>query len=403
MRMMLPFGLILVIYILTEVIFVYGFKTLLNKKKFKIFFWINLTTSLIITLAIAIAYFKIRNNNNFIAYTNMFYCISYFMLFLVSKSVFNVLFIINQFIKYSIQLIIRKKNKLKSITLFGLTLCILTFILIIYGMFVGKNDFTVRNTTIFSSKIPQSFNKFKIVQISDIHIGSFYYNSNKLNEVVRTINNLHPDIVILTGDLVNNFEEEADSYDSCFANIKAKYGKYAVLGNHDYGDYSVWRTPETKQVNLNKIILHYKAMGFQLLRNTSEIISNGKDSILIAGVDNWGMPPFKQYGDLKKALQKSLPNKYTIMLSHDPTHWDKEIQYKKNVDITFSGHTHGMQLGIEKFGIKWSPIQYRYKQWAGLYQNNNNYLYVNRGLGCIGFIGRIGMPPEITLFEIDKK
>ncbi len=403
MRMMLPFGLTLVIYILIEIIFVYGFKTFLNKKLYKIFFWINLIISLIIILTVSILYFQIRNINNHIAYTNMFYGISYFVLFFVTKLVFNIFFIVNQIIKYSIQLFIRKKLRLTSITFFGLTLGTLTFILIIYGMFIGKNDFTLKNVEIFSERIPKSFNKLKIVQISDIHIGSFYYNSNKLIKVVNIINKQNPDIVIFTGDLVNNFAEEADGFDSIFVKIKSKYGKYAVLGNHDFGDYSIWRTPETKQVNLEKIISHYKAMGFNLLRNNSEIISNGKDSIEIAGVDNWGLPPFKQYGDLKKALQNSLPNKFTIMLSHNPSYWDEEIKFYKNIDVTFSGHTHGGQLGFEKFGIKWSPIKYKYPHWAGLYQNKNNYLYVNRGLGCIGFLGRIGMPPEITLIEINKK
>ncbi|NCO54444.1 MAG: metallophosphoesterase [Bacteroidetes bacterium CG_4_10_14_3_um_filter_31_20] len=403
MRMMLPFGITIAIYLLTELLFIFGVKSLLNNRICKLFYWINSIITVVLIVTITIFYIKIRSNGNFISYTNMFYGITYFMLLLVTKLVFVTFFIINQILKYVIRFVIRGKNKFIIVTYIGLVFSILTFITITYGMFIGKNDFTIRNEKISSSKIPQSFDKFKIVQISDIHIGSFYYNSDKLISVVNTINKLNPDIVIFTGDLVNNFAEEADGYDTCFANIKAKYGKYAILGNHDFGDYSVWRTPETKQVNLEKIISHYNAMGFKLLRNSSEIISNGKDSITIVGVDNWGLPPFKQYGDLKKALKNVSLNLFTIMLSHDPTHWDKEIKFYKNIDITFSGHTHGMQMGFEKFGIKWSPVQYRYKQWAGLYQNNNNYLYVNRGLGCIGFLGRIGMPPEITLIEIYKK
>lgn len=403
MRMILPFGLTLFIYILTEIIFIYGLKSFFNKKFLKIFLFINISISLLIVLAIGFEYFNIRKNNNFIYYTNMFYCITYFLLFLVTKLIFNVFFIINQIIFFLLQFIKREKISFKLFTNIGIVLSIITFITITYGIIYGKNDLIVKQVSIFSSKIPQKFNKFKIVQISDLHLGSFYYNTKKIKEVVNAINNLKPDIVILTGDLVNNFAEEANGFDSIFVKIKAKYGKYAVLGNHDFGDYTVWRTPETKQVNLNKIILHYKAMGFNLLQNNSEIISNGNDSIQIAGVDNWGMPPFKKYGDLKKASKKLLPNKFTIMLSHDPTHWEEEIKFQKNIDLTCSGHTHGMQFGFEKFGIKWSPVKYRYKNWAGLYQNKNSYLYVNRGIGCIGFIGRIGMPPEITLIEIIKK
>lgn len=403
MRMMLPFGIAVAIYLFTELIFIFGIKSLLNSRIFKRFLWINAIISITLILLITFFYIQIRSNGNFVSYTNMFYGITYFMLLLSTKLVFCIFFIANKIIKILIRIVFRKKNKFKIVTYIGFVFSILIFLLIIYGMFIGKNDFTVRNEKINSIKIPQSFNNLKIVQISDIHIGSFYYNSEKLIKVVKIINDLKPDIVILTGDLVNNFAEEADGYDNCFANIKAKYGKYAILGNHDFGDYSVWRTPETKQVNLEKIISHYNAMGFKLLRNCSEIISNGKDSITIAGVDNWGLPPFKQYGDLNKALRNISPNLFTIMLSHDPTHWNEEIKFYKNIDITFSGHTHGMQMGIEKFGIKWSPVKYKYKQWAGLYKYKNTYLYVNRGLGCIGFIGRIGMPPEITYFEIIKK
>jgi predicted MPP superfamily phosphohydrolase len=306
-------------------------------------------------------------------------------------------------IKYSLKFTLKKNFKFKFISLIGLFLSILIGIGILYAMLIGKNDFTVRNTEIVSNKLPKSFEGLKIVQLSDIHIGSFYYNTKALTEVVNKINDLNPDIVILTGDLVNNFTEEADGLDSIFNRINAPLGKLAVLGNHDFGDYTIWRTPETKSTNLDKIILHYKAMGFNLLRNESTYISNGKDSIIIAGVDNWGLPPFKQYGDFKKAIKNIKSGYYTIMLSHDPTHWNEEIKFSKKVDLTFSGHTHGMQIGIEKFGYRWSPVKYKYEQWAGLYQNKNSNLYVNRGLGCIGFLGRIGMPPEITVMVIKTK
>ncbi|PIP54007.1 MAG: hypothetical protein COX07_07655 [Bacteroidetes bacterium CG23_combo_of_CG06-09_8_20_14_all_32_9] len=406
MRTILPLAIIILVYILTGIIFLYGFKKqIISKNKFwrMIFVWSDLLISATIILVLLILYFIIRSSPNFISLTRIFYAISFFLLFYIPKLLFVILFIFNELIKFLINAVLIKNVKFRILTFLGFIISIFTFITIVYGIIAGKNDFTVRNTEIYTDKIPKSFDKLKIVQISDIHIGSFYYNSDKLTKIVKIINNLNPDIVLFTGDLVNNFAEEADGFDSIFLKIKAPLGKFAVLGNHDYGDYTVWPTPEIKNINLSKIIFHYKAMGFNLLQNRSVIISNGKDSITIAGVDNWGLPPFRQYGDLQKTVENVSSRSFTIMLSHDPSYWNEEIQYSKKVDITFSGHTHGGQVGFEKFGIKWNLVKYRYPQCAGLYQNNQNYLYVNRGLGCIGFIGRIGIPPEITLIIIHKK
>lgn len=405
MKMIIPLGISILIYLLAEIAFIYGIKkhVIKNKFRFKIFIWIDIILSLIFILLFTLYASKIRSNPDFIAFTNMFYTLSYFMLFFIPKLNIALFFLLNQFIKYSLNVLLKKSFKFRTITLTGVIISILIIFGILYGITIGKNDFTVRQSEIYSNKLPKSFDGLKVVQLSDIHIGSFYYNKAALTEVVNTINSLKPDIVILTGDLVNNFSEEADGLDTVFNRINAPLGKFAVLGNHDFGDYTIWRTPETKNANLEKIILHYKAMGFNLLRNSSATINNNSDSIYIAGVDNWGLPPFKKYGDFKKAISKVPVESFTIMLSHDPTHWNEEIKFSKKVDITFSGHTHGMQLGIEKFGIKWSPVKYRYFHWADLYQNKNSILYVNRGLGCIGFMGRIGMPPEITLMVINKK
>ena len=273
----------------------------------------------------------------------------------------------------------------------------------LFGILIGKTDLSVKKSSITLEKLPFSFNKLKIVQISDLHIGSFCQNRSFVNKTVNNINELKPDIVFLTGDLVNNFADEANGFDSIFKRIKAPLGKFAILGNHDFGDYTVWRTPTTKNVNLKDVMTHYKNMGFTLLRNDHIYIKKGNDSIAIAGVDSWGKHPFKQYGDVNKAIQNIPENIFTILLSHDPSYWDSIIKHISKVDITFSGHTHGMQLGIDNFGLKWSPIQYRYPQWYGLYCYRSKYLYVNRGLGFIGFTGRIGMPPEITFIEIIKK
>jgi uncharacterized protein len=319
------------------------------------------------------------------------------------KFAFSIILAINYIVRMFLRIFKIKKNNKKSISYFALVHCIIYFVVMLYGIIYGKTNFTVRNERIETSKLPPSFNKLKIVQISDIHIGSFCNDTASILKVVNIINSLHPDVVLFTGDLVNNFAEEANAFDNILHKINAPLGKFAVLGNHDFGDYTVWRTSGTKNVNLNDIIKHYQVMGFKLLRNENTFIKKGHDSIAIAGVDSWGLPPFKQYGDKNKALKNIPENTFTILLSHDPSYWNTKIKYDSRVNITFSGHTHGMQLGFEKFGLSWSPIQYRYPQWGGLYHFKTQYLYVNRGLGFIGFAGRIGMPPEITLIELLHK
>jgi predicted MPP superfamily phosphohydrolase len=207
--------------------------------------------------------------------------------------------------------------------------------------------------------------------------------------------------VIFTGDLVNNFSGELIGWDTVFLKIQAR-DKYAVLGNHDYGDYSSWDSEELKQKNFDEIKEFYARINFRLLNNENEIFRIGNDSIAIIGVENWGTPPFSQYGDLQKALSGVESVSFKILLSHDPSQWDEEVSGHTDIAITFSGHTHGMQFGIETSWIKWSPIQMKYPRWGGLYREENQYLYVNRGLGYVGFPGRIGMPPEITVITLVK-
>jgi predicted MPP superfamily phosphohydrolase len=216
------------------------------------------------------------------------------------------------------------------------------------------------------------------------------------------INHLEPDFIFFTGDLVNNCSWELDNWDSVLKKLTAKKGKYAVLGNHDYGDYKKWDTEEMKLKNFDEIKHFYKKIEFKLLLNEAEIFNNNGDKMAIIGVENWGNPPFKQYGDLDKSLLNVQYIPFKILLSHDPSHWSKEVIGKTNISLTLSGHTHGMQAGINLKNKKWSPIKYKYKHWAGLYENKQQYLYVNRGLGWLGFPGRLGMRPEITFIEFEK-
>ena len=251
--------------------------------------------------------------------------------------------------------------------------------------------------------LPQNFNGLRIVQISDLHLGSFNYRYHILQRAINTINNLKPDFIFFTGDLVNNYAWELNGWENVLKTLTAQQGKYSVLGNHDYGDYSKWESEEERRRNFADIKDFHDKIGFKLLLNEAEIIVNKGEKIAIVGVENWGNPPFKQYGDLQKALKGVDAIGFKILLSHDPSHWSEEVVDKTNIALTLSGHTHGMQAGINIKNREWSPIKYKYKHWAGLYRLGHQFLYVSRGLGWMGFPGRLGMRPEITFIELEKE
>ncbi len=278
----------------------------------------------------------------------------------------------------------------------------LPFFAILYGIFRSLYRFKIHHVKIKSKKLPEYYDGLRIVQISDLHLGSFNYRYHILDRAINMINHLEPDFIFFTGDLVNNCSWELDNWDSVLKKLTAKKGKYAVLGNHDYGDYKKWESEDLKIRNFEEIKHFYKKIDFMLLLNNADIIDEDGAKIGIVGVENWGNPPFKQYGDLNKSLKNVTNIPFKILLSHDPSHWSKEVIEKTDITLTLSGHTHGMQAGINLKNKKWSPIKYKYKHWAGLYENNDQYLYVNRGLGWLGFPGRLGMRPEITLIEFEK-
>ena len=270
-------------------------------------------------------------------------------------------------------------------------------------MLIGRFQFKIEKIVLKFKQLPESFNGLRIIQISDIHLGSWYRKEKKMIKAVRMINRLNPDLILFTGDLVNNFSEEANGWSDILANLHSKLGNYSILGNHDYGDYWDWAVPEEKTANMNLLYALHKAMGFKLLLNDSDLISLNGHAIGIIGVENWGKPPFMQYGDLEKATKNLKPVPFKILLSHDPSHWSAEVHKKTDIDLTLSGHTHAMQFGIKIGKFQWSPVKYIYKLWSGLYGNNGQYLYVNRGLGSLGFPGRVGMRPEITLIQLQNK
>lgn len=272
----------------------------------------------------------------------------------------------------------------------------------LYGI-TNRYNYQVRKTIINFKNLPGSFRGVRIVQISDIHAGSFD-NHEAVAKGVATIMEQKPDLIFFTGDLVNNRAEEMNPYIDIFSRLQAPLGVYSTLGNHDYGDYIKWSSPAAKIANLEELKTIHGQMGWKILVNEHVVLERGEDKIAVIGVENWGArAQFAKYGDLRRA-HTGLPGKnvpFKILLSHDPSHWDAEvIRDYKDIDLTLSGHTHGMQFGIDIPGLKWSPVKYLYKNWAGLAQESNQYLYVNRGYGFLGYPGRLGILPEITVIEL---
>ena len=266
------------------------------------------------------------------------------------------------------------------------------------GMFVGPYNYKVRREKIQFANLPASFRNLKIVQISDIHAGSFY-DKDAVEKGIDMLLTEKPDVIFFTGDLVNDSADEMKNYMDIFSKVQAPMGVYSILGNHDYGDYRKWNSEKDKADNLEQLKKVHADLGWRLLLDEHIYLKKNQEKIAIIGVENWGAG-FHQIGDLKKAYgQVDAPVK--ILLSHDPTHWDEQVRKEfKDIDLTLSGHTHGAQMGIETHGFKLSPISLRYEKWAGLYKEENQYLYVNRGYGFLGYPGRIGIWPEITVIEL---
>ncbi|MCM4162653.1 MULTISPECIES: metallophosphoesterase [unclassified Arenibacter] len=280
----------------------------------------------------------------------------------------------------------------------------LPFSALLYGMVKGKYNFKVLKYNLEFDDLPDSFDGYQITQISDVHSGSFD-NREKIEYAISLINKQKSDVLLFTGDMVNNMAEEMLPWKDLFSTLSAKDGKFSVLGNHDYGDYVSWETEEAKSKNLTDLKKIQKEMGFDLLLNDSRYLQKGKDRIALVGVENWGRGGFKKAGDLKKAVSNIDRNDFKILMSHDPSHWeDQVLKDDYHYHLTLSGHTHGMQFGIEIPGwIKWSPAKWRYKYWAGVYEEMGQMINVNRGFGFLGYPGRVGIWPEITVITLKKR
>lgn len=277
------------------------------------------------------------------------------------------------------------------------------FVSLLYGMYKGKYNYKVIKHTLHFDDLPDAFDGYRITHISDIHTGSFD-NRHEIEHAVNMVKEQQSDVILFTGDLVNNKSTELLPWMDLFGELKAEDGVFSILGNHDYGDYIDWDSSVEKEQNLEELKQLQKDMGYDLLLNENRFIERNGQRIALLGVENWGKGGFKKAGDLSKAAEGVRPDDFKILMTHDPSHWDEVvIKDDYHYHLTLSGHTHGMQFGIEIPGwIKWSPIKYRYKHWAGVYEEMGQYINVNRGFGYLGYPGRVGIWPEITVIELKK-
>ena len=279
------------------------------------------------------------------------------------------------------------------------------FASMVTGILSGATDYRVIRKTVYLPHLPKSFDGIRIGQLSDIHAGTLF-NKVGVRGGVEMMLQEKTDVIFFTGDLVNYQTDEVDDYISIFEKVRAPLGVFSSTGNHDYGNYRRWSTPEAKAANIRDLLQAHKLMGYDLLMNEHRFLEVDGERIAIIGIENWGVGPahrFPKYGKLAEAYRGTEASPVRLLLSHDPSHWDAQIRPEfPGIDVTFAGHTHGFQMGIEVGDFRWSPSQYVYKQWAGLYQQGQQYLYVNRGFGTIGYPGRVGMPPELTVIELKR-
>lgn len=330
-----------------------------------------------------------------------FYLIT--ILFLFSEDIFRLISgVYQKFIGKEQEFSLPTRRRFLSLVALGIAA--LPFSALLYGMYRGKYNFRVLKYELEFDDLPDAFDGYQITQISDLHSGSFD-NRKKIEYGVELINQQQSDVIFFTGDMVNNRAEEMVPWTSLFATLNARDGKYSILGNHDYGDYVSWETTAAKRQNLDQLLTLQREMGFDVLLNENRYLERGNDKIALIGVENWGRGGFKKAGDLKKANAGLQKNDFRILLSHDPSHWEEVVIGDDNhYHLTLSGHTHGMQFGIEIPGwVKWSPVKWRYKYWAGIYEELGQMINVNRGFGFIGYPGRVGIWPEISVITLKKK
>ncbi|MFB9842882.1 metallophosphoesterase [Mucilaginibacter ginsenosidivorans] len=340
--------------------------------------------------------------------------LSFFLTFFITKVVFSLVLVIGDIgrLLYGVGDNVINRGKKENISYFparrkfiseiAILVAAVPFTSFLYGMFKGKYDYKLHRETLYFDDLPEAFDGFTITQVSDIHSGSFD-NSAAVQRGIDMAKAQKSDLFVFTGDLVNNAAWEIEPYIEQFKQLKAPYGQLSILGNHDYGDYIQWNSPEEKAANLEKLKGQHAKLDYRLMLDENVELEKDGQKISLIGVQNWGRG-FIQIGDLDKALHGVDKDAFKILLSHDPTHWEEKVRYHETkIHLTLAGHTHGAQFGVETAGLRWSPVQYRYLDWAGLAEHNGRQLYVNRGFGFLAFSGRVGIWPEITVLTLKKK
>lgn len=417
--MFVRFLIFFILIVLVELYFLQALKTIsvdYTLQKRKVIFWIAYTFAGINILISSIAMFypppEWNNTLRFIS--------SMFLIIFICKLIGSSFLLIDDIVrlfrwivslfhkapKEAIEDGAEKISRLKFFSYLAVTFTVIPAVSFLYGMIRGAYKYRVHKVKVSSPNLPEAFEGFKIVQLSDMHCGSFM-TTEPLVKAFKIVMDQKPDAIFFTGDLVNNEAIETEMHLETYKMLKAPYGVYSILGNHDYGDYKQWDTPEDKIANLDKLKDIQKQSGWRLLMNEHVPIEKNGQKIALLGIENWGGNlRFPRYGKLDNAHAGTESYPFKILLSHDPSHWDVQVSQEakyNDIDLTLSGHTHGMQFGIEIPGfIKWSPVKYIYRHWAGLYKQDNQYLYVNRGLGFLGYPGRLGIWPEITVIELTR-
>ena len=298
--------------------------------------------------------------------------------------------------------LIRKKTP-KYSGIIASAIAVITFIAMWWGALITSKSVEVKRVGIEFANLPVQFDGYTIAQFSDFHLGSYGSDTSYPALVVDSINQLKPDLIVFTGDLVNRCTDEAEPFASTLSRLRAADGVLSILGNHDYGDYMEWDSPEAREVNNARLCELQRKMGWTLLNNADTLITRGENKICVIGVENWGEPPFPKYGKLSKAHHSLNDSDFKILLSHNPRHWRGEVIPKSNIDLMLAGHTHAMQIELGFFGIRLSPSAWRYDEWGGLYEQDSQKLYVNIGLGEVAIPMRVGATPEITLITLKRK
>jgi len=374
--------------------------------------WGYLLVSLVVTILFFGGLSSFRTANGMRPFHE--WMLSLFLAFLITKLFFGLVLLIGDIVRLFYGLVdhfIRPADRAgepffpgrrKFVSEVAVLVAAVPLTAFMYAILKGKYDYRVHKVTLHFDDLPDAFDGFTITQLSDIHSGSFDHRQ-AVQRGVDLAKAQQSDLFVFTGDLVNNAAWEIEPYLDMFSTLKAPYGQFSILGNHDYGDYIQWDSEQQKDENLQQLKAHHQTLGYRLLLDEHVVLEKAGQKIALVGVQNWGKG-FIQIGDLDKALRGVDKDAFKICLSHDPTHWEEKIRYHPTpVQLTLSGHTHGAQFGVETAGWRWSPVQYRYLDWAGLANERDRYLYVNRGFGFLAFSGRLGIWPEITVITLKKK